>query len=80
MASQDTLRWNAPDGTQMKRVVVTMAVRVDTDTHDHATTLAAFFGPNTDPTVWEWSDFWRDVADDQVSAEHDLTSRQNDSG
>lgn len=45
-----------------KRVIVTVNVPEDADLWDLATQLACAL-PADDPTVWEWPDFWADLAE-----------------
>lgn len=56
----------------MRRVLVAMNVPEDDAVSDVAMGLELEF-EGSDPTVWEWQDFFKDVEDGVVSPHHDAT-------
>jgi hypothetical protein len=62
-----------------RRVIITLTVDDEDpeeprDKHDIADLISAEYGL-TDPTVWEWADFWADVKDGVIGPTGDTTTR-----
>lgn len=54
-----------------KRMMIAVTVPDDTEVDGLVCEIPSRLG--LDPTVWEWSDFWLDVADGVVDATADRT-------
>lgn len=63
-----------------KRVVVTVTAPDQSDVHALADILNEVIGAGADATVWEWNDFWADVANGKVGPHGDPTTSGRETG
>ena len=60
-----------------RRVIIAVTVDSDVDKHEIADLATSY--PLSDPTVWEWDDFWADVLDGVVTRTGDTTELDTES-